>query len=136
MSYIKEQVAYIRGLAEGMELGNETKEAKILNAMLLLLDEMAGQIDESHEFMDDMRDSIEGIASDLSDLEDIIYDLDDDSDEDPLIDEEDEMDDFLELQCPHCGDSIYFDRTLIEEKGDLICPSCSRSVIVVDDGEH
>ncbi len=36
-----ERVAYIRGLAEGLELDTDKKEVKVLDAMLTLLEDMA-----------------------------------------------------------------------------------------------
>ena len=36
-----ERVAYIRGLAEGLELDADKKEVKVLDAMLTLLEDMA-----------------------------------------------------------------------------------------------
>ena len=45
MAYMKEKVAYLRGLAEGMNIGEEGM-GKLVNAMIATMDEMAGAIDE------------------------------------------------------------------------------------------
>ena len=117
MSYIKERVAYLRGLAEGMELG-DNKEGKLLNAIIATLDEMADSIDDNEasiieldECVDDLYDSVEG-------LEDCIFDDDEDDDED-----------YIEVECPSCGETIYFDHSMLEEDDDLICPNCNASVL-------
>ena len=41
-----ERVAYIRGLAEGLELDTDKKEVKVLDAMLTLLEDMALSISD------------------------------------------------------------------------------------------
>ena len=43
-----ERVAYIRGLAEGLELDTDKKEVKVLDAMLTLLEDMALSIWKRH----------------------------------------------------------------------------------------
>ena len=43
---ITEKVAYIRGLAEGLELDPSQKEVKVLNAIIDLLDEMANTVSD------------------------------------------------------------------------------------------
>ena len=46
MGYMKEKVAYLRGLADGMEIGGDA-QGKLLLAMIETMDEMAGTIDEN-----------------------------------------------------------------------------------------
>ena len=48
MGYMKEKVAYLRGLADGMEIGGDA-QSKLLLAMIETMDEMAGTIDENEE---------------------------------------------------------------------------------------
>lgn len=42
---ITEKVAYLKGLAEGMELDTEKKEGKLLAAIIDVLDDIALEID-------------------------------------------------------------------------------------------
>lgn len=53
-----ERVAYIRGLAEGLELDTDKKEVKVLDAMLTLLEDMALSISDLEEAYEDMADQI------------------------------------------------------------------------------
>ena len=46
---ISEKAAYIRGLAEGLELDPSQKEVKVLNAMLDLLGDMAVSVTEMED---------------------------------------------------------------------------------------
>ena len=53
MGYLSERINYIKGLADGIKLGEkETEEAKILSAVLELLDEMAFSVEEISEEQD------------------------------------------------------------------------------------
>ena len=57
-------------------------------------------------------------------------DEDDEDDEEPL------EDDFLEVVCPSCGETIYFDEDMLDSEDGLICPNCNEPVeIHVCDGE-
>ena len=46
-------------------------------------------------------------------------------------------DDFVEVECPHCGETVYFDQDMLESDEELICPNCNKPVIptVQDDEE-
>ena len=51
-----EKVAYIRGLAEGLELDDNKKEVKVLNAIIELLDDMAMSLADLEDGYNDMAD--------------------------------------------------------------------------------
>ena len=70
---------------------------------------------EIDECLDDIYDELDNIDDYLSDDED--------------EDGDDEDDDFVELQCPECGETIYFDEDMLTEDGALICPNCNKPVI-------
>lgn len=121
MGYMKEKVAYLKGLAEGMNIGGEG-QGKLLNAMISTMDEMADAIDENEAAMAEIDECLDDIYDELDNIDDY---LSDDEDED----EDDEDDDFVELQCPECGETIYFDEDMLTEDGALICPNCNKPVI-------
>lgn len=120
MGYLKEQVSYIRGLVDGLDL-DETKESRVINAMISLLDDMTDSIQGCESSIDDLNENMESLNDDLSDVEDCVYECEDDDD----IDE-----DFTELECPHCGESVYFDPELVESEADLTCPNCGKTIVV------
>lgn len=47
-----------------------------------------------------------------------------DEDYDGELDE----DDFIEVVCPHCGETVYFDEDMIDSDDGLICPNCNETI--------
>ena len=62
---ITEKVAYIRGLAEGLELDPSQKEVKVLNAIIDLLDEMAETLTDVHSDLEDVSAQLDEVDEDL-----------------------------------------------------------------------
>ena len=141
---LTEKSAYIKGLAEGLEFDKTTKEGKILAALMELVDELAAEvaavkqdIDEIDEDLDYLNEYIEELDDDLQAVEDFLdEEVEDDYDE---YDDEDEDDDFccdgdcdccdgcddeefFEIVCPSCGETVCFDQELDPET--LTCPAC------------
>ena len=94
---ISERVAYIKGLADGMELSAETKEGKILLAVLDLLEDMAYEIEDLNDNQLDIGDELDALSDDLADVEEFVFGLDDD---DCCCDDDDDDD------CCCCGDAV------------------------------
>ncbi len=124
MGYMKEKVAYLRGLAEGMEIGGDNK-GKLLNLMLETMDEMATALDDNELAMQEFDECIDDIYEELDTLSDYVFDEDEDED---YFDE----DDFVEVECPHCGETVYFDQEMLEGD-DLICPNCNETILPKED---
>ncbi len=123
MGYTKEKVAYLRGVADGMDLGDD-KYAKLFHLIIETLDEMADTVDENEEAIIEMDECIDDMCDELSDMDECIDALLDDEDLD-----EDEDDDFIEIECPHCGETVYFDQSMLEGDDPLICPNCNKPVV-------
>ncbi len=137
MSYMHEKVAYLQGLAEGMEISNDSKEGKLLLQIIDVLGDFADEVDAVYDELDDLNDAvvelddyIETIDEDLADLEDDVYENDEDED----FDDEDE-DDFEEVECPDCGETIFVDGKLIDKGEDIECPSCGVIIEFSDECE-
>ena len=124
MGYMKEKVAYLRGLAEGMEIGGDNK-GKLLNLMLETMDEMATALDDNELAMQEFDECIDDIYEELDTLSDYVFDEEEDED---YFDE----DDFVEVECPHCGETVYFDQEMLEGD-DLICPNCNETILPKED---
>ena len=37
-------------------------------------------------------------------------------------------DGFIEVVCPHCGETVYFDEEMIDSDDGLICPNCNETI--------
>lgn len=142
---LTEKSAYIKGLAEGLELDKTTKEGKIIAALLELVDEMANDvadlrqdIAEIDDDLDYLNEYIEEIDEDLQVVEDFLdeeCELDEDDLDEDDFDDNDDFDDeeYYEIDCPSCGETVCFDQELDPE--NLICPACGEKFdcIVEDD---
>ena len=117
---ITEKVAYIKGLSEGLGFEKaDSAEAKLIKALIDLVDEMALEIEELQEDVCTLADYCEELDEDLGDVEEVLLDEYDDEDE---LDE----DDYYEIECPSCGEVIVFDDSL--EPDELVCPACGEKV--------
>ena len=115
-----EKVAYIRGLAEGLELDDSKKEVKVLNAIIDLLDDLAMSLADLEDGYSDMADQLDAVDEDLGSLEDDFYGDDED-------DEDDEDTCYYEVTCPNCHETICLSEDIIED-GQMDCPNCGETL--------
>lgn len=133
---ITERVAYLKGLAEGMKLDKESNEGKLFDAIIETLDDIALELTDATERLD-------VLDEDLADVEDVIYDFDDDDDDLSDFygfDDDDEEDEGVyEFECPHCHETVFFDESIFDDEDDfeLECPACGAKLDAVfeDDDE-
>ena len=85
MSSINDRVAYLKGLAEGMKLSDETNEGKLLLKMLDVLEDMAEELTALRADHDELDEYVESIDDDLADMEEYLFD---DEEEDAYDDDE------------------------------------------------
>ncbi len=114
---LTEKVAHLKGLMEGMELP-EDKNSKLLTEIADILEDMAMTCADLEDETATLNDYADELDHDLGELEEYVYDDDDDC----CCGEDDYDDDFCEVECPNCGETIYLDpETDCEE---VICPNC------------
>ena len=128
---ITEKAAYLKGLAEGLDLDKTTKEGKLIDALLDMVAALADKVDELEGDVAELTEYVEELDEDLGDVEELLYD---DEDED-YCDGDCEgcdgcddygMDETFEVECPKCGDTICFDESIDPE--NLICPACGEKI--------
>ena len=117
---IAEKVSYLRGLCDGLGLDENNKQDKILRSIVDVLDEVAFAVGEVNDSLEELSDQIDAVDEDLANLEEEVYDGEDDDDY-HFSSADDE--DFYEVECPSCGDTIYLDEEMIED-GSIDCPNC------------
>ena len=125
---VSEKVAYLKGLMEGLDLDENSKEAKLYSAIIDTLDEVASELSDIEEDMEDLSDYIEEIDEDLGDVEEYVYD-EDDCDCDCCCDDDDDCDcccddDCIEVTCPACENEVCIDFDDINDDGETECPCC------------
>ncbi len=116
---ISEKVAYLKGLAEGLDLDESTKEGKLLLAIVDVLDEMADEFADIEDEIVDLEDGLDAVSDDLNDVEEFLYETSDDEDEE----DEDDDDEYFVTTCPECEEEVIFDESVLED-GEVVCPNC------------
>ncbi len=130
---ILEKVAYLKGLAEGLGLDEQSKEGKLISVMIDILDDMALEMQDLRDEQCDIEEGLDAVSDDLSDVESFIYEAFDDEDEDDEDDDEAEDEDeeedepVYETTCPNCEEQIFFDEDVLED-GYVECPNCGEKL--------
>ena len=147
---VKEKVAYLEGLAEGMEIG-ATEHGKIFTAIIYTLHTVADEIEELNENALDIGEELDAISDDLAEVEEFLlddeYDIDDDDDFDFDFDDDDYDDDeedfdeefvcdlcgskdiefTIDVNCPECNTEIELTEEDISNES-VTCPSCNKDI--------
>lgn len=132
MNDIRSQVAYLQGLAEGLDLDTGSPEGRVLSSMLDVLASLADEVTNITEAQSELAEYVEDVDYDLGALEETIYQGDNHVVEfvpaHALLEDEDG----LELTiCPECGETLAACAGDIDTELDVICPSCG--CMVCDD---
>lgn len=125
---ITEKVAYLKGLAEGMELNAEKKEGKLLLAIIDVLEDIALELSDIEDAQEELGEGLDAVSDDLEDVEDLLYGEDDEDGEPEYeLDDLGEDEDCYATTCPTCEETIYFDESVLED-GEVICPNCGEKL--------
>ncbi len=136
---ITEKVAYLKGLADGLDLDKETtKESKLLTNIIDVLEEIGFAIEDLEEASELLNDGLNVVSEDLEDVEEILFG-DDDCDCDCDCGGDCSCggdDDFFELNCPNCGEELEINEEVLAQ-GQLTCPKCGNAFALdfVDEDE-
>ncbi len=109
---VTEKVAYLKGLASGLELDANDKTVKLLNAIIDTLDEMAEAMSELELDVVDVCDQVDAVDEDLAEVEDYLFEAE----------EDDEDDDLYEINCPECDESMIVSIDMLD--GTIECTNC------------
>ena len=111
---ISQKVAYLKGLAEGLALDTETKEGKLIAAIIDVLDEMSIRFEDIDDNLVDLEDGLDAVSDDLSEMDEDDEELDDDAE-------------YFETTCPVCQEEIVFDEDTLDS-GEIRCPNCGEKL--------
>ena len=142
---LTEKTAYIKGLCDGLALDANTPEAKIINALVDLVNDMAAEIADLEADVENVYDYCDELDEDLGAVEEYLIDEVED-DECDCCGDCDECDcegdcdececgcdceETYEIECPKCGDVICFDESVDPEA--LKCPACGAKVALTEE---
>ena len=118
---VTEQVAYLKGLAEGLEIDGGKKEGKLLLGMLNALEGIAEAVIDLQQQNEQLAAELDDVYEELTALtEDIVAD-------DDALEISDEENDYYQVICPTCGEIIYLDDMQLAE-GSIICHACGEEL--------
>jgi len=123
---ITEKVAYLKGLAEGLELNTEKKEGKLLAAIIDVLEDIALELSDIEDAQEELGEGLDAVSDDLEDVEDLLYGEEDEEPEYEL-DDLGEDEECYATTCPTCEETIYFDESVLED-GEVVCPNCGEKL--------
>lgn len=116
MEKLRNRMAYMQGMADGLGLNGNSKEGKMLVEMMCFMDDLVAKMESMDDRLEEQEEYTEAIDEDLTDLEEYVEAIDEDLDdvEDFLFwdDEEGEYldDDFEDNEVDMDEeDLIYFD---------------------------
>ncbi len=106
---VTEKVAYLKGLAEGLGIEEDSKEGKLLKAVMDVLADLAVSVEDLEDYTAELTEQVDAIDEDLDALENDFYD--------------EQCDCCGDVCCPNCNEEFCVDEeTLLE--GGIECPGC------------
>ncbi len=132
---LSEQMSYLKGLVDGMEIDLTTKEGKVLSQIMEVLQSAVLYIDDLQDQVDDVTELCEELDEDLGNVEEFLLDEDEDDEDDFDFDDDDDYDEddddydfddedeMYETVCPTCENTIVLADSILDE-GSMKCPCC------------
>lgn len=151
MSELNKKVSYLKGLAEGMNLKEDSQDHKLMLKILDVLSAVADEIEVINERQNELDDYLMDLDEDLSQLAEIVYEDEADDEDDECDDEDDECDcccgcgghdgdiegdSLVEYECPNCGHVSHFDITDFNFEEDYLCPECNQPMFPEQEEEE
>ncbi len=122
---LSERAAYIKGLAEGLELSSDKKEIRVIKEMMELMSEMASDVEDLGMGVKELYDAVEQLDEDLDIVEGEVFGEV----------QEDYVEEMYEITCPHCDQTVQLDEEVLLG-GDVICCMCGEKIeIEIDECE-
>lgn len=136
MEDLTSRVAYLRGLAAGLDIDSGSREGKLFAEIIEVIDALAQVVSELEEDHAELIDYTEAIDEDLNELEEDFYEeYDEEDDDEDYYDLEAEDDDMFSVECPECHEIVYIDDDMLEDDDvvEILCPNCERVVFINDE---
>lgn len=145
MSDIRSKVAYLHGLAEGLEIETASAEGRVLASIIDVLDDMAEHMVDIAEAQVELAEYVEDVDHDLGALEETVLEVDeyeyaDDDDEDGIYfvpeGQIESVEDGVELMaCPECGEILASGAGELAVSLEAVCPNCGCTICAMEDDD-
>ena len=113
MAYLNEKVSYLKGLAEGLGIKEDTAEGKLLLAMLDVMQAISDEVEVVTAAQDELAEDVAELMECCSEcLDDEYYD----------------EDDYFEITCEKCGEIVVLTDEMLESEDDMVCPNCGEPI--------
>lgn len=132
-----EKVAYLKGLCEGMGIGEDSREGKLFKVITDILEDLSLDMEDTRDAVEELMDAIDEIGENLTDLEEEFYECacdcgdcsccDEDEDDDDEDEDEDEEPAFYSVECESCGFRVTVDEDILAA-GEFECPECGGTI--------
>lgn len=86
MDFLYEKISYLRGLADGLDVKADTREGKLFNAMMEVIEEIADGMMDIKEEQEEVNEYLDLLDEDLTTVEEELFGSEE-------IDEDDDYDD-------------------------------------------
>ena len=126
MSRLTDRISYLQGLAEGMKLNPSKDSHKLIMGILEVLGEVGDAFEALADSHGELSEYVEAIDEDLADLEANLYD--DENENLAKEGNEDDFEDMIEYECPHCGAKVEIDPDKVDFDEDALCPACGKEL--------
>jgi hypothetical protein len=123
------RIAYLRGLADGLDVGEKSAEGKIMTEMIEIMDEVYAQFRELHARVEEAEDYVEALDEDLEDVE--LYLFEDDEALYETIEDDDDVDYATYYDLDDDEDAALYesdDDTHLATGYDFSCPHCQKEI--------
>lgn len=126
---MREKVAYLQGLAEGLDLDETTREGRVIHSIIDVLDDFALHMEDVVEAQNELAEYLEDVDSDLTELEHVhLLEGEDEDEAQEMLRDGDELCCEV-IACPECGETIGLVDDGDEEADAHECPTCGVTLV-------
>ena len=132
---IAEKVSYLKGLYDGLGYSRDKDDGKLFGAIIDMFGDISETLSQHEEMIDELGEELDAVNEDLSDVEDVVFD----GEEEEEDDEDDsygacscdcgecDEEELYEVVCPTCSEKVYIDSGVLDE-GKIACPACGEEL--------
>jgi len=133
MSKLTDRISYLQGLAEGMKLNPDKDSHRLIIEILDVLGEVGNSFEALAESHRELSEYVDAIDEDLAEMESEMLDNENeklpyDGIEDSFDRRASQMEDFIEYECPHCGNICKIDPDKVDLNKVNLCPACKQDL--------